>query len=65
MVDRLIRMFHDKEFELSTFREMVRSFEDCEKMLSRETETRVEKNRFIEDELNVKSRKIAMPPYYP
>lgn len=47
MAKQFICTLKCKDFELSTFREIVRSFENCEKMLSRETENRVEKNRFI------------------
>lgn len=37
----IIRVMYDKNFEISKFREIARSFEDCENLLSRETENRV------------------------
>lgn len=54
MAKRFIRISYNEESESSRSRELIGSFEDCEKIISRETENRVEKNEFTEDEARVK-----------
>lgn len=42
MDEPFLRIWHHEDFELSGFREMVQSLENCEEMSSRKTENRVE-----------------------
>lgn len=60
MVEHSIHTLHDKGVELSSFREVMRSFKDCEKHLSRKTENRAEKNAFMRGETIIKLEKIAI-----
>lgn len=53
MAEQLILILHDEDFELSRFKDMVRLFEYCENILSRETENLVEKDGSMKDEINV------------
>lgn len=50
MTEQFIHTLNDIGFELSMFREMVRSFEHCETMLIRKTENKLEKNAFVKYE---------------
>lgn len=56
----VIKMLYNEYFDVSRYREVMKSFEDCEKMLSRETEKRVEENRFMKQEMSVISGQITM-----
>lgn len=49
MPEKFTYISHNEDFESDTFREMVRSFEVCEKMLRWETESPVEKNEFLRE----------------
>lgn len=59
-VEHFIRILYDKGFELSRFREMVRSFKDCEKQLGPKNENRTEKNAFGRDGTIFKVEKITI-----
>lgn len=59
MSEQTIRILHDKHFDLRRFRDTVRSFEDCAKVLSREAGNPVEKNVFLGDKMSVKVIQVA------
>lgn len=58
--EKLIRTSHDKAYERSKLKEVAKSIEDCEKMLSQETENLVDKNVIIWDEISVKFGQLSM-----
>lgn len=60
IAEKYICVLHDKDFELSTQREIVKFSEDCEKMLRRETDIRVEKSGCIKNELSVRLEQVTV-----
>lgn len=50
-----IRILHENNFELYRFRKMGRSFEDCEKMFSWETECSMGRHGFMNDKITRKT----------
>lgn len=60
MAEQFIGILHYKYFGPSMFREMVRSFENCEKLMVWETENRVEKNTVCKNQICVKLRQVSM-----
>lgn len=64
IAEKLIRIWYDKAFELYIFKEKMMLFKNCEKMLVRETENRVENSEFREDEINVNLGQIAISGCY-